>query len=59
MKTGTDRQGTDKLPYERPSFQRIELKAEETLAKPCKIKMFSAGPGSTCGRNACAGRLGS
>jgi hypothetical protein len=48
-----------RLPYERPQLQVIELKAEETLAQPCKIRLTSPGPVTGCGRSNCAGRLGS
>ena len=59
MTKGSSTAEPRKRPYERPSFEAIELKAEETLAKPCKVQMFSPGPITGCGRNNCAGRLGS
>jgi hypothetical protein len=45
--------------YEKPVLHVIELKAEETLAVPCKIAFGGPGQTTGCGRAMCKSRLGS
>jgi hypothetical protein len=48
-----------KRAYEKPVLHVIELKAEETLAVPCKISFGAPGSTTGCGRAMCKSRLGS
>lgn len=48
-----------KRAYEKPLLHVIELKAEETLAVPCKVVFGGPGQTTGCGRAMCKSRLGS
>ncbi len=45
--------------YEKPVLHVIELRAEETLAVPCKVVFGGPGQVTGCGRSMCKSRLGS